>query len=61
MTYKKKIRKKYEEDEHYPAGMQIANENEFISDQFELTLQKLDIAYIKAFYIPGSSIIAKWL
>ena len=61
LDYKNKIRKKYEEDEHYPAGMQIANENEFISDQFELTLQKLDIAYTKDFHIPGSSIIAKWL
>ena len=61
LDYKNKIRKKYDENEyHYPAGMQIANENEFISDQFELTLQKLDIAYTKDFHIPGSSIIAKW-
>ena len=51
LDYKKKTEKKYEDYyNNFPAGPQLNymdDQKEFISNEYELTLQKLDIAYTK--------------
>lgn len=51
LNYKEKTKKKYEDYYNdFPADIQMTNGKEFISNEYELTLQKNNIAYTKILY-----------
>ena len=61
LDYKEKTEKKYEDYYNdFPADVQMntSSKKGFISNEYELTLQKLDIAYTKKLINPKRSVIA---
>ena len=61
LDYKKKTEKKYKDYyNNFPAGPQLNymdDQKEFISNEYELTLQKLDIAYTKRIINHNRSVV----
>ncbi len=64
LDYKEKTKKKYEDYYNdFPADAQMSygGNKEFISNEYELSLQKLDIAYTKTIINHNRSAMADWI